>query len=121
MRVLPGQRGDGYDLLHLRTTWTFLASAGRDAAVHLVKSSCSRSPGWGTRSKSTSRWSRLRARRPIRTPPAMIATGSGFYGCDRRLNMLSSLDFLNQVLEAFPFAIHKLQTDRVQEFPRSPS
>src|SRR5262249_29723227 len=38
----------------------------------------------------------------------------------RRLNRLSSLDFLNQVLEAFPFPIRKIQTDRAGS-SRSPS
>jgi transposase InsO family protein len=35
----------------------------------------------------------------------------------RRLNVLSSLDFLGQVIRAFPFRIRKLQTDRGAEFP----
>jgi transposase InsO family protein len=35
----------------------------------------------------------------------------------RRLNVLSSLDFLGEMVRAFPFAIRKIQTDRGAEFP----
>jgi len=35
----------------------------------------------------------------------------------RRLNTLTSLAFLSQIVQAFPFPIRKLQTDRGIEFP----
>jgi transposase InsO family protein len=35
----------------------------------------------------------------------------------RRLHVLSSLDFLSEIIRVFPFPIRKLQTDRGAEFP----